>query len=197
MTLLLGQRLGRRQHAQVVGRLARRGDHLVGVGRHFHHAVDHRVHGRRGFEIVVRNDDLRPSAELAQPVLRNLGGFDLHVDGMGAVAHRQVEDGELFFDAAVEFAVVLMAPAGGQQDAIGELFQKAWNGGGAGAGLSRKSRRNSRKISPAAASRRAWSSRVGTSGRPNAIQIRGSNLVCAIVEEHQNTTGGAVFRRKK
>src|SRR5580704_10107898 len=57
-------------------------------------------------------------------------------------------------------------------------------------GLSRKSSRNSRKSSPAAASRRAWTRRVGTSGRPKAIQIRGSNLVCAIVrrpsEYHTN-----------
>ena len=47
---VLGQRLGGGKHAHIVARLARRGDDLIGVGRHLHDAVDHRVHGGRGFE---------------------------------------------------------------------------------------------------------------------------------------------------
>ena len=44
--------------------------------------------------------------------------------GMSAVAHRQIEDGELLFNTAVEFSVVLVAPAGGEHRAIGKLLQK-------------------------------------------------------------------------
>src|SRR4051812_41916760 len=57
-------------------------------------------------------------------------------------------------------------------------------------GLSRKSRRNSRNISPAAASRRACSSIVGTSGMPSAMQMRGRDLVWAIVEGLLRITQG-------
>ena len=133
--VLFGQALGHGQYAHVVGRLARRGHHLVRVGRHFHDPAHHRIHGRRGFVVVIGNHHLRASAELAQPFRRNFGGFDFHVDGVGSAAHRQVQHGKLLFDAAVEPAVVLVAPAGGQQDAIRELFQKAANSRGAFSGV--------------------------------------------------------------
>ncbi len=40
-------------------------------------------------------------------------------------SHRQVQNRQLLFDAAVEFAVVLVAAAGGQNNAVGELLQEA------------------------------------------------------------------------
>ena len=73
-----------------------------------------------------------------QAVRRRFRGFDFDIDGLGAVAHREVENGQLLFDAAVESAVVLVAPAGGQNDAIGELFQEAANGLGPLAGLAQE-----------------------------------------------------------
>ena len=121
---VLGQRLGGGQDAHVVGGLARGGDDLIGVGLHLHDAVDDRVHGRRGFEVVIGDDDVGAAAELAQAVLRHLGGFDFDIDGVGAIAYGEIQHGKLLLDAAVELAVVLVAPAGGQQDAIGILFEE-------------------------------------------------------------------------
>ena len=74
---------------------------------------------------MVGNDHLGAAAELAQAILRRLGGFDLDIDGMRAAADRQLEDRELLLDAAVEFAVILVAAAGGQDDAFGKLLEKA------------------------------------------------------------------------
>ena len=54
---------------------------------------------------------------------------------MRAIRHRQFQDGKLFFYAAVEFAVVLMAPAGRKQGAVGELFQEAGDDLGALTGV--------------------------------------------------------------
>ena len=158
----LRERLGRGQDAHVVGGLARRGDDLVGVGRHAHHAVHDRVHGRRGFEVVIGDDDLGAAAELTQPFLGDFGGFDFDIDGVRAVAHGEIEHRELLFDAAVELAVVLMAAAGGQDDAVGKLFQEAADGLGA---LGRAGPGSpggiQGRFSPASASRRACSSSVG------------------------------------
>ncbi len=121
---MLGQRFGGGQDAHVVAGLAGGGDDLIGVGLHLHDAVDHRVHGRRGFEIVIGDDDVGAAAELAQTVLRHFGGFDLDIDGVRAIAYGQVQHGKLFLNAAVELAVVLVAPAGGQEDAIRVLFEE-------------------------------------------------------------------------
>src|ERR1700730_1503468 len=62
--------------------------------------------------------------------------------------------------------------------------------------LSRKSRRNSRKVSPASASFRACSNKVRTSGRPRAIQMRGRDLMAAIVRkdyEHTRVLEGWIW----
>src|SRR3974390_3268650 len=66
--------------------------------------------------------------ELSQAGGRHLGGFDLDVDGRGSVAHRLGEDGELLLDAAVESAVVLVAAAGGQHQAVRVEFQELADG---------------------------------------------------------------------
>src|ERR1700730_17628140 len=56
-------------------------------------------------------------------------------------------------------------------------------------GVSRKSRRNSRKVSPASASFRACSNKVLKPGRPMARQMRGRDLMAAIVrKDYQHTT---------
>ncbi len=66
-----------------------------------------------------------------QAILRHFGGFDFDIDGVCAVAHGEIQDGKLLLDAAVELAVVLVAPAGGQEDAIRELLEKLRDGLGA------------------------------------------------------------------
>ena len=63
----------------------------------------------------------------AQTVLRHLGGFDLDIDGVRAVAYGQIQHGKLLFNAAVKLAVVLVTPAGGEKDAIRVLFEKLRN----------------------------------------------------------------------
>src|SRR5215469_11915117 len=63
-------------------------------------------------------------------------------------------------------------------------------------GLSRKSSRNSRKTSPVSASLLACSSRLRTSGKPRAIQIRGRDLVAAIASKELSAyheSGGVDF----
>src|ERR1035437_8374490 len=125
---VLGQRFGGGEDAQIVAGLAGRGDDLISIRLHLHDPVDHRVHGGRGFKIVIGDDDVGAAAELAQTVLRHLGGFDLDIDGVRAIAHGQVKHRKLFLNAAVEFAVVLVAPAGGQEDAIRVLFEELWDG---------------------------------------------------------------------
>jgi hypothetical protein len=118
---MLGQRLGGRQHAHVVGRLARRRHHLVGVGLHLHDPVHDGVHGRRGLVVVVGNDHMRAPAKLVQPVGSHLRGFDFEIHGQRPVGDRAVQHGKLFFHAAVESSVVLVPPAGGQNDGVGKL----------------------------------------------------------------------------
>ena len=77
---------------------------------------------------MIRHDDLRAPPELGQPLLGGFGRFDLHVDGLRAVAHRQIEHRKLLFDAAVELAVILVTAAGSQDDSVGKLLQKLGNG---------------------------------------------------------------------
>ena len=122
---VLGHRLGRRQHPQIVGRFARRRHHLIRVRRYLHHAVNHRVHRRRGFVIVIRNNHLHAPAERAQPLLRHLRRLNLDIDGARPGFDRQFQNGKLFFDAAVVTPVILVPPAGGQNDALGELLQES------------------------------------------------------------------------
>src|ERR1041384_6825259 len=46
----------------------------------------------------------------------NLGGLDLDIDGVRSMLHCHFQHGELFFDAAVKLAVVLVSAARGQDD---------------------------------------------------------------------------------
>src|SRR5262249_19204447 len=93
------------------------------------------VHGRRGLEVVVGDEDLGAAAELREAVLGGLGTFDFDIHGVGAVTHGQIQDGELLFDAAVEFPVVLVAPAGGQDRTFGELIEEGGDGWGTATGV--------------------------------------------------------------
>jgi len=70
------------------------------------------------------------AAELLQALRGGLGGFDFDIDGLRAVLDRQVEQRELLFDAAVEAPMVLVAAAGGEDDALGKAIEEAANGGG-------------------------------------------------------------------
>ncbi len=73
------------QHARVVGRLARGGDYFVCVGGNARHAIHHRFHGRRSFEVVIRHNHVGASAELLQTLGGRFGGFDFDIDGLRAV----------------------------------------------------------------------------------------------------------------
>ena len=128
---LLGERAGGGQDARVVGGLARGGDDLVEVGGRFEHARDDGIHQGRGFEVVIGNDDVGAGAKRLDAVRGNLRGLDFDIDGGGALIDGAVKDGELLFDAAVEFAVVLVAAAGGEDDAVGELIEEVTDGFGA------------------------------------------------------------------
>ena len=57
--------------------------------------------------------------------------FYLDVNGMGAVAYGEFENGKLFLDAAVELPVILVPAASGDNDALRELVQKGGDGLGA------------------------------------------------------------------
>ncbi len=46
------------------------------------------------------------------------GAFDFDIHGASAGVERGIQDPELVFDAAVEFSVILMAAAGGQNGAF-------------------------------------------------------------------------------
>jgi hypothetical protein len=63
------------------------------------------------------------------------GGFDLDIHGARAALDRQIQNGHLFLDAAVEFAVILAPPASGQDDGSGELIEKFANRGSAREGM--------------------------------------------------------------
>jgi len=49
--------------------------------------------------------------------------------------HRGFQNPHLLLDAAIEFAVILMPPARGDQEEIGKLFEEGLNGFGAAARL--------------------------------------------------------------
>jgi hypothetical protein len=65
---------------------------------------------------------------MVETVLGHFRRFDFDIDGVGAGGYGLIQNRQLFFDASIEFSVVLVAPAGGQNDAIGKLFQEAANG---------------------------------------------------------------------
>ncbi len=95
----------------------------------------------------------------------------------------QIEQRKLLFDAAVESPVVLMAAAGGEDDAVGKAFQEAADGGGA---LRRLIEKIQAEFKESFAGLRLRVARVpaklGTSGKPKAIQMRGSGLFCAMMQ---------------
>ena len=66
--------------------------------------------------------DTEDVTKLAEAILGHLRSFDFDVDGVRAVADGEIQDAQLFFDGAVELAVVLMAATGGKDDAIRKLF---------------------------------------------------------------------------
>ena len=74
---------------------------------------------------------MESTAELLQALGGCFGGFDFDIDRLRAVLNGEVEYGELFFNAAVETAAVLMAAAGGENDAVRKTLQEAADGAGA------------------------------------------------------------------
>jgi hypothetical protein len=84
---------------------------------------------------VIREDDLGAPAERAQPLRRDFGGFNLDVNRMGPVAHRQIQNRQLFLDAAVELASILVTAASSDQAAVRESIDKYANGLGALTGI--------------------------------------------------------------
>src|ERR1043165_9034218 len=74
---------------------------------------------------MVGNDHLGAAAELVDAFGRGLGRFDLDIDGVSAAADGKLEDRELLLDTAVELAVILMAPARGDDETLGKLLEEA------------------------------------------------------------------------
>ena len=81
------------------------------------------------------NDQVGSTAQLGAAVRHQFRRFNFHVHRTRAVLNTKIENFELFFNAAVEFAVVLMAAAGGQNRAGGVTFEKLRDGAGAGHGV--------------------------------------------------------------
>ena len=77
------------------------------------------------------DDQLRGRAQRRAAIRHHLGGFDLDIDGARSILNREIENTQLLLDAAVEFAVVLMAAAGGEDGAVRIAFQKLRDGLGA------------------------------------------------------------------
>jgi hypothetical protein len=71
---------------------------------------------------MVGDDHLGAAPKLIDTIRGGFGGFDLDVDGMCAAADRNLENRELFLDAAVEFAVILMAAARCENEAFRKLL---------------------------------------------------------------------------
>ncbi len=84
---------------------------------------------------MVRHDDLGAPAELVQAFLGGLGAFDFDIHRLRPATDGLIEHGHLVLDAAVELSVILVAPAGGQDQGVGELVEEAADGGGALDGL--------------------------------------------------------------
>ena len=73
---------GQRQHAGVVGRLARGGDDLIGIRREARHALHHSIQLRGALEIVIRDDDLSAAAKCVQLLGAGFRALDLQIDGL-------------------------------------------------------------------------------------------------------------------
>ncbi len=113
-----GVGFGERQNARVVGWLARGGDDLVAVGGNAQHAAQNGFGRRRAIVVVIRKHQLAFSAQRLQARDGILGAFDFDVHGASAGVECGVQNPDLVFHAAVEFSVILMAPAGGQNAAF-------------------------------------------------------------------------------
>ena len=111
-------RFGERENTRVIGRLARGGDDLVAVGRNAQHAAQHHFGRRRAVVVVVGKHQLAFAAQRFQARAGIFGAFDFDVHGTGASVQRGVQDADLILHTAVEFSVILVAAAGGQDTAI-------------------------------------------------------------------------------
>ena len=82
------------------------------------HAAHHRVHGRRGFEVVVGDDYGSHRAQMSQRRGRALGAFDFEIDGLRPRRGHGLQQAHLFVDASIETPLILAPPAGGQDHAV-------------------------------------------------------------------------------
>jgi len=161
------------ENAPCVAWFSRGTDEFVNIGGNLLHPLEDGIERRSGFEVVPGNYQLRTSAKRRATSRDHFGGFHLDIDGAGTLLDRAIEDAQLVLDTAVEFAVILMPTAGGENGAVGIALQEFRDGARAQSGIAKIVEGNSRKFSPASASRRACSRRRGTSGRPSAMQIFG------------------------
>src|ERR1700724_2694304 len=106
--------LGKRQNAVIVRGLASSGDNFVAVGGNAHHAAQHRFGRRRSIVVVIRQDQATFSAKALQTGGDVFGTLDLDVDSACSGVQGSIENPDLIFHAAVEFAMVLVAAAGGE-----------------------------------------------------------------------------------
>ena len=84
---------------------------------------------------MIGHDQARASAEEAELGGGGLGALDLYVHRLSAGRDGHIQHAHFFFDAAVEFAAVLVAAAGGQHDAVRILFEEGVYGLGAALGV--------------------------------------------------------------
>ena len=80
---------------------------------------------------MIGEQDVGVGAEGFEARSAVFGAFDFDVDGLGAGGDGGFEDAQLFFDAAIEAAHVLVAAAGGEDGAVGVTREEAADGGDA------------------------------------------------------------------
>ncbi len=113
------------EHDLAVGGLSGRGDHFVAIRRNPCHPAQDRIEARRRAAVVVIGDQQQaPRTQLGQPVHAIFGAFNFDVDGARPRVPSSFEYSHLLLNAAVKTTVILAAPAGGQQDAIGMTGEK-------------------------------------------------------------------------
>ncbi len=116
------------QHLAVVGGLLGGGDDLVAVGRNPLQAPHDGIGGGRPSVVVVGDQQVRVRPQRFHAFSRHFRAFDFDVHRLGARRDRQFENLDLFLDAAVEAAHILVAAAGGQDGAVGVPRQKSADG---------------------------------------------------------------------
>jgi hypothetical protein len=77
------------------------------------------------------DDELGAGAKAFAAIGHDFGGLDFHVDGAGAGLNGEIENTQLFFDAPVKTAMVLMAAAGGENRATRILAEELRDSAGA------------------------------------------------------------------